>query len=197
METSTYPGTSSGTTSVGEQVREQAQNVAETVQDTAARAATQVQEQAQNLTGKARGQVRSQIDDRLQQVGDRVGSTAHDLRIVAGELRRIDKEQPAKLADQAAGRVERLGTYLGNADTSSILQDLENVGRRQPWAVIAGGITLGFIASRLLKATSSQRYSTSNTSTRSREEIRAGLEGSAVYSGSSSTAPPVPPAYSS
>ena len=31
-------------------------------------------------------------------------------------------------------------------------------GRRQPWAVIAGGLALGFAASRFLKASSSRRY---------------------------------------
>lgn len=202
METSTYSGTSSGSVSVGEQVREGAQNVVETVQDTASRAVSQVQDQAQEVTSKAKGRVREQLDDRLRQSGDRVSSTAHDLRIVAGELRRIDKDQPAKLADQAAERVERMGSYLGNADTDSILRDVENFGRRQPWAVLAGGLTLGFVASRLLKAASSQRYSTTYTSTRSRDEIRAGLGTSPTYSGGSSsvagvssTPPPAPAPY--
>lgn len=201
METSTYSGTSSGTGSVTEQVRDRAQDVAGTVQETASQAVGQVQEQAQNVIGKARGQVRGQVDERLNQAGDVVSSTAHDLRIVAGELRRIDKEQPAKLADQAAERVERLGGYLSKTDVDSILGDVEAFGRRQPWAVLAGGLAVGFIASRLLKVTSSQRYS-QYTSTRSRDEIRSNLSGSGYYSGGTSstgsglgtTGAPTPPA---
>ena len=68
------------------------------------------------------------------------------------------KDQPAKLAEQAAERAESLGDYLQRTDGDTILRDLEDFGRRQPWAVIAGGLALGFAASRFLKASSSRRY---------------------------------------
>ena len=83
---------------------------------------------------------------------------ASDARSVADELRKQGKEQPAKLAEQAAQRAESLGDYLQRSDGDAILRDLENFGRRQPWAVIAGGLALGFAASRFLKASSSRRY---------------------------------------
>lgn len=183
METSTYPGTSAGG-SVGEQVREGAQQVGEqvqqardTVQETASRAVGQAQEQM----GRARGQVREQVDQRLTQAGERVGTTAQDLRTVASELRRIDKGSSANVAEQLAQRAEGVGRYLDSADAEKLLHDVEDFGRRQPWAVLAGGLALGFIASRVLKASSGRRYggtsTGSNTSTRSREEIRAGLTG--------------------
>ena len=83
---------------------------------------------------------------------------AQDARSVADELRNQGKDQPAKLAEQAAQRAESLGDYLQRADGDAILRDLEDFGRRQPWAVIAGGVALGFAASRFLKASSSRRY---------------------------------------
>ncbi|CAA9481314.1 MAG: hypothetical protein AVDCRST_MAG38-2041, partial [uncultured Solirubrobacteraceae bacterium] len=43
--------------------------------------------------------------------------------------------------------------------------DIESLARRQPNAVIFGGLTLGFIASRLLKASSTKRYQSSTTGT--------------------------------
>jgi hypothetical protein len=73
-------------------------------------------------------------------------------------LRQQGKDQPAKLAEQAADRAERLGDYLKNSDADRILQDVEDFGRRQPWAVIAGGVALGLVASRFLKASSTRRY---------------------------------------
>jgi len=82
---------------------------------------------------------------------------AQDARSVADELRRQGKDQPAKLAEQAAERVESLGGYLQRSDGDTILRDIEDFGRRQPWAVIAGGLALGFAASRFLKASSSRR----------------------------------------
>lgn len=189
METSTYQGSSG---SVGEQVRDQVQDVSQQVQETASDVVGQAQEQVQQLTGKARGQVREQIDQRLSQAGEQFGSSAHDLRSVASELRRIDKESTAKVADQLADRVDGVARYLSRGGADTILRDAEDFGRRQPWAVLAGGLALGFVASRLLKASSSQRFassgpsSTDYTSTRSRDEIRAGLEGSGYVSGGAS-----------
>ena len=68
-----------------------------------------------------------------------MGSTAADARSVGEELRNQGKDQPAKLAEQAAQRAETLGGYLQRADGDTILRDVEDFGRRQPWAVIAGG----------------------------------------------------------
>jgi hypothetical protein len=33
-----------------------------------------------------------------------------------------------------------------------------DLARKNPWAVVAGGVALGFAASRILKASSSERY---------------------------------------
>ena len=90
--------------------------------------------------------------------GDRVGGFASDTRSVGEELRKQGKDRPAKLADQVSDRAERLGDYLKQSDADRILHDVEDFGRRQPWAVIAGGMALGIVASRFLKASSSSRY---------------------------------------
>jgi hypothetical protein len=116
------------------------------------------QEKAQEAKGQAATRVREQVDTRSTQAGEQVSSTASDIRSVADTLREQGKDQPAKLAEQAAQRAETLGDYLQRSDGDTILQDLEDFGRKQPWAVIAGGVVLGFAASRFLKASSSRRY---------------------------------------
>jgi gas vesicle protein len=118
------------------------------------------QEKAQQAKGQAASRVKDQVDQRSTQAGQQVSSTASDIRSVADQLREQGKEQPAKLAEQAAQRAESIGDYLQRADGDAILGDLEDLGRRQPWAVIAGGLALGFAASRFLKASSSRRYET-------------------------------------
>jgi hypothetical protein len=120
--------------------------------------AEQVKQQAQQAGGQAKGKLREQVDQRSTQAGDRVGSTAQDVRTVATELRKQGKDQPAKLAEQAADRAERLGGYLKESDADRILRDVEDFGRSKPWAIAMGGLTLGFAASRFLKASSSRRY---------------------------------------
>jgi ElaB/YqjD/DUF883 family membrane-anchored ribosome-binding protein len=139
-------------------------------------------------------------------VGEQVKSTAGDLRSVAEELRNKDKEQPAKFAEQAASKIEGLGDYLSGSDGDKILQDVEDFARRQPWLVAALGAGLGLVASRFIKASSTQRYqarypSSEYTSTRSRGELRDSVETAAVtgpgavgYTAEPTGVPPVPPA---
>src|SRR6188768_1080078 len=112
----------------------------------------QAKEKAQEGAQQAKRTVRDQVDQRSTAAGERVGSTAQDIRSVGEELRRQGKDQPAKLAEQAADRAESLGDYLKRSDGDTILRDAEDFGRRQPWAVIAGGLAIGFAASRFLKA---------------------------------------------
>jgi ElaB/YqjD/DUF883 family membrane-anchored ribosome-binding protein len=118
----------------------------------------QAKEKAQQAAGQARRGLRDQVDTRSTQAGERVSGVAQDARSVADQLRQQGKDQPAKLAEQAAQRAESLGDYLTRSDGDTILRDVEDFGRKQPWAVIAGGLALGFVASRFLKASSSRRY---------------------------------------
>jgi hypothetical protein len=125
-------------------------------------AAQDAKDQAKQAAGQARGQarekLREQVDQRTTQAGERVGTAVSDVRTVAEELRRQGKDKPAEYAEQAAGRAERLGSYLKDSDGDTILRDVEDFARSKPWAVAAGGVALGFVASRLLKASSTERY---------------------------------------
>lgn len=125
---------------------------------TAEQAKEKAKEQAQQAAGQARGALRGQVDQRSTEAGERVHGVASDVRSVSQQLREQGKDQPAKLAEQAADRAERLGSYLRYSDADRILQDVEDFGRRQPWAVIAGGVAIGLVASRFLKASSTRRY---------------------------------------
>lgn len=133
--------------STTEQVKDQTHDKAQMAQDKASATFSQ-----------ARGRLREQIDQRSTQVGDEIRSTAHQVRSLAEQLRSQGKDVPARIIEQAADRSESFGTYLRNADGDRLLGDVESLARRQPWAVAAGGLALGFAASRLLKASSSRRY---------------------------------------
>ena len=128
---------------------------------TAEQAKQKAQDTAQKAAGQARGRLRDQVDQRSTQAGEQATSTASDIRSVADQLREQGKDQPAKIATQAADRVEQIGDYLKRADGDSILNDVEGFGRKQPWAVMFGGLAAGFLASRFLKASSSRRFESS------------------------------------
>jgi ElaB/YqjD/DUF883 family membrane-anchored ribosome-binding protein len=165
----------------------------ENAQDKAQEVASQARDAASQAKEKAGSVVRRQVDERTSQTGIAIHSTAQDLRTVGQELRNQGKETPAKVAEQIADRGEQLAGYLRTNDANRILHDVEDFARRQPWAVIAGGLVLGFVASRFLKSSSERRYGSksvaggmpprpmdashlSHTSTRSTDEIRSSLE---------------------
>src|SRR5690242_10362060 len=66
------------------------------------------QEKGQQAAQQARRGIRDQVDTRSTQAGERVSTVAQDARSVADELRNQGKDQPAKLAEQAAQRAESL-----------------------------------------------------------------------------------------
>jgi hypothetical protein len=132
-------------------VKEQAQEKAQEVRE-------QAGEQVRKASGQAQDRARDQIDQRSTQAGEQVHQQASDLRDVAQQLREQGKAGPAKIADQVADRAERAGSWMKESDADRILSDVEDFARSNPWAVAAGGLALGFAASRLLKASSSRRY---------------------------------------
>jgi hypothetical protein len=132
-------------------------------QDKAKEVASQAQDKAKEAAGQARGRISGEVDRRSTEIGERVGGSAGDARSIAEELRGQGKDAPARYVEQAADRAERLGGYLERSDGDQILHDVEDFARRNPWAVAAGGLAVGFAASRVLKASSGQRYRSSQS----------------------------------
>lgn len=118
----------------------------------------QAKEKAREAAGQAKGRLKEQVDQRSTQAGQQITTVASDVRSVAEELRTQGKDTPARYAEQAAEKVQGAGRWLENADGDQILRDVEDFARRNPWAVAAGGLALGLVASRFLKASSSERY---------------------------------------
>jgi hypothetical protein len=147
MTRSTRGSTPTSGESTADQAKEQMRDTARMAQD-----------KTSSALGQARARLREQVDQRSAQAGDQVNAIAQDMRSVAEQFRGQGKEWPARVADQLADRVGSFGGYLRGSDGERLLRDVETFARRQPWAVVAGGLTLGFAASRFLKASSSRRY---------------------------------------
>jgi hypothetical protein len=145
--------------------------------------AHQVQEKAGELRSQASSRVRQEVESRSTQVGEQSKVAGETLRQAGNSLREEGNESLAGLFDSLAGRVDNVGRYFADTDGDRLLRDVEQLARRKPWA--AGGIAAvaGFLASRILKASSSRRYS-------------AGFEGRTDASQATSpawTAPAPPP----
>jgi hypothetical protein len=120
--------------------------------------AQDAQQKAQQAAAQIQDRVRDQIDERSSQVASQINEQASDLRSVSESLRGEGKDGPAKAADRLADYAEQVGGYLDAKDSHALLADAEDFGRRQPLALAAGGLALGFAASRFLKASSARRY---------------------------------------
>jgi hypothetical protein len=165
--TDTSFGSTTDSGSTTDQVKDQVRGTAQVAQD-----------KARGAAGQARGRLSEQVDQRSTQAGKRIGETASDVRTIAEQLRNQGNEAPANLAEQVAGQVERVGDYLKDASGDRLLRDVEDFARRQPMLVAAGGLVLGFAASRFLKASSSRRYASGSESYGDRSYDRTYATGS-------------------
>jgi hypothetical protein len=151
--TDTSFGSTTDSGSTTDQVKDQVRDKAQMAQD-----------KTRGALGQARGRLSDQVDQRSTEAGERVAGTASDVRSIAEELRNQGKDAPANLAEQVANRADRVGDYLKEASGDRLLRDVEDFARRQPMLVAAGGLVLGFAASRIMKATSSRRYESGSES---------------------------------
>lgn len=103
-------------------------------------------------TSRGREAAEGQVEQRSNQAGEGLHDVADQARDVSGTLRDQGNDTIARVVDQAAGYTERAADYLRNTSASTILDDVEDVARRQPWAVAGGALLLGFAAARVLTA---------------------------------------------
>jgi ElaB/YqjD/DUF883 family membrane-anchored ribosome-binding protein len=129
-------------------------------QSVVAQAQEKVQEKAQQATGVVAQKARTQVESGAGRASAELRSVAQAMRR-SGHALHADGRSSAKVVDGATDRIEQLATYLGETNGDRMLQDVESFGRRQPWAMIGIGVAMGFVASRFLKASSTNRYDVS------------------------------------
>ncbi|MGF1663104.1 MAG: hypothetical protein ACFCVG_11675 [Kineosporiaceae bacterium] len=119
----------------------------------------QVRERAGDTVSQARDKgreaVEGQVDTRSTQAGQRLGDVADQAHEVSSTLRDQGNDSVARLVESTAQYTERAAGYLRDSSASTIIDDLEALARKQPWAVAAGGLVLGFAAARVLRASRS------------------------------------------
>ena len=152
--------TETATTGVGQADQPTKDQAKEKVQETA----EQVQQKAVEVKGQAGDRIRQELDVRSTDAGKQLGITAEAMRRTGNQLRGEGKETPAKVVTAVADRTQRLGSYMTEANADRMLRDVENFARRQPLLFAVGGATVGFLAARFMKASSSSRYEGSNGS---------------------------------
>lgn len=147
----------STTGSSGAAVADQAQDALKEGAEMAREQAANVKDQAQSAAQDAQRRAREQVEQRTTDAGHALKGHAGDARSMAEQLRSQGKDGPARLVEEAASHAESLGGYLSEADAERMIRDVERYARQNPWAVIVGGLALGFAASRMVSAASAGR----------------------------------------
>ena len=132
----------------------------------------EVSQQLRRSSDQAQRRVVEEVTVRSRQAGEQVDAVGRALRSSADQLRGEGQGAASSAVEQAVEKLDQLAEYLKRSDGDRILSDLENFGRRQPWAVILGGVTVGFAVSRFLKASSSRRYEAQRTPSVSMPSVR-------------------------
>jgi ElaB/YqjD/DUF883 family membrane-anchored ribosome-binding protein len=131
--------------------------VNQTVHDTTKNLTDSAKDKAQEVGSQAADKAKGQVDARTTDAGEQLQSKADNLHAVGDQMRERGDDTFAQVADRVAGFTEDVARYLRDADADRLLGDVEAYARRQPWAVAAGGLLLGFAASRVVRAGSERR----------------------------------------
>ena len=122
---------------------------------------------ADEMRGEAAFQLREQVEQRSTQAGEQFQAVGQALRSGVGELRTDGKAASAEVVEMLARRADELGTYLQSSNADKILNDIEGFARRRPWLTAGAAAVAGFVASRVVKASSDRRYGGTGSAQRS------------------------------
>jgi hypothetical protein len=120
-------------------------------------AASTVQDKASELREQGSGRLRDEFDQRSNQAGTQARSLGDALRRSGSDLENEGNANAARLAGQAAERIDRVGSYLEQKSGDELIRDIEGFARRRPWMLAGLGMLAGVATARFLKASSEQR----------------------------------------
>jgi len=137
---------------VATEARDAGREVAAEAREAGKQVAVEARDAGKQVADDARRAANEQIDRRSTLAGEKVGLAATDARDIADVLRDKGREGTARVADDAAERMDRFSEYLRDADSDRIMSDIRRIGRTQPAALVAGAAVVGILVGRVVKA---------------------------------------------
>jgi hypothetical protein len=119
--------------------------------DKASQAAEQVKSAAVERVQSARDRAETGITQGRTQVADRIRHVSSALRSASDHLRE-DDDFIAGYVETASERVDRIASYVNEANPRDVLRDVEDFARQRPAWFFGGAFLLGLAAGRFLKA---------------------------------------------
>jgi len=128
-------------------------------------------QQAKQTTSEVVGQVQQQAGSKIDR---QKNEAAGELQKLAGAVRHLGDQlgagheqgpiahYAAEYGKKAADGLDRLTNYLRTNDTKALVNELQNIGRRQPALMIGGAFLLGLAGARFLKSSMAANVSDTN-----------------------------------
>ena len=116
-----------------------------------------LQQAAGDLADQAGRAAEGKASTAMDQLGQALEQVAHATR-EAGDSLRSDRPTLADVADTAADRVTDASNYLREHEAREVVATAEDIARRQPALVIAGGFALGLLMARVLRSATPSTY---------------------------------------
>jgi len=144
---SRHAGSSGGPSGTGKQMADDAKHYAE------------------DMAGRAKEQGRTMFEQQKHSAARQVDSVAHAFRGAAIQLRNEEQSQASQYVTMAADRLESFGQQLRHKNMDTLIDDVENLGRRAPGTFFAGSVVAGFLFARFLKSSAERRHGQAGTAT--------------------------------
>lgn len=111
-------------------------------------------EHAKDLAGNVGHRVADTVEDRLSdqrlRAADSLGQVAHSLRSAGQQM--PSENGLGRYVSQAADRVDDLAGFIKEHEISELVDNFEDMARRQPAAFLGGAFALGLVGARFLKS---------------------------------------------
>lgn len=117
-----------------------------------------VRDQARGLASDTRQQASQKLDQRKQEAAGTIHDFADAIRRAGDELGQRDRSMPARLASQAAESLEGISRAVADRSPGEMIDAARDFGRRNPTAMLAGSLLVGFAVGRFLRSTAPSEY---------------------------------------
>lgn len=162
----------------------------------AGEAADTLRASGERVLSDAKAKVLDAAESQRRRAADAVRGMAGALHRAAGDLK-PENETMGRYTDMAAERLDRFAGYLRSTDWSQVVEEAEDMARRQPAWFIGGAMAAGFLLARAVKNTAAPRARRDDYATRTSRRMAAGYGASteaSVFPAASATTQPISPA---
>jgi len=128
--------------------------------NSAKQAAGNLTDQVQQKTGQVVDQVKQQATTQASSqknvAAQSINGVATAVSGFSQQLRQNNQAPLAHYTDQASEQLQNMASYLQNHGVGEIVDDVENIARREPALFLAGAFALGIVAARFIKSSGSR-----------------------------------------